>query len=165
MCKITIRSCIKFNNFFHTERTQEQWQNNSSNRVNTIYGNCKSCIFNCFYINKFQSEYQINMLLPPCIIRFKRSGKIVRYKIKIFTGSNFQYFHPFQGRQKLSIFIKQFQGIPFSRVMACSNNNSSIGICSCNREFNSWCGCHSQINHINSQATQSGNYEAVNHTS
>ncbi len=103
------------------------------------------------------------MLCPPGIIKIDSAFTFIWNKNKIFPCSNFKNFCPSPAEMNSPFELKQLQCIPFSRIVACSNYYSTVGLQSGNCYLNSGSCCQSKIGHRNSQTLKCCDYQRVHH--
>ena len=117
MLKIASRFCIKAGHLLNTKLLQQLRQNNTAYRVHTVNSHLEMSITDSLHINQFQVFHHVNVFL---VIRMVLTIMSQMIYVRIFKGllfSNTQHLVSLFLIQKLTMLIKQFKGIPHSRVM------------------------------------------------
>ena len=83
--------------------------------------------------------------------------------VEIFVISNCQYFVSCSLVEEFTLVVEKLQSIPLTRIVACGDDDTAVGIAHCNSKFGGWCGCKTDVNNIIAHAHEGSANDVANH--
>jgi hypothetical protein len=135
-------------NYLTTKGFQQGWHRDRASRIDGIHHNFVAFFRYRSHIHQGQGQYFVNMFLNITVILAVRTQLIHSGILDVFFLHQRQNLCAVIGTDELAMAVQQFQGVPFSRVVAGRQDNSARSLLHHDSHFYRGRSAQAQINHV-----------------
>ena len=157
-CRISIKELI-----LHPKTVEEFGQNHSAYTVDTVNTHLESSLADCLGINKIEIKHRLDVTVIKRRIVNNLSEMVNLSIFKVLALSDVEHLITVVFGEKFTVGVEQLQGIPLTRIMACSDDDSTISSRHGDSKFGGRSCGKTDVEHIESHAHESSADDGVNH--
>ena len=146
-CRLGVEELV-----FYAQRVEQLGENDAANTVDGVDTNFEMRCLDSFYIYQFQCQHAVDVALVKCIV-FSIVAQVVDIGIlKRLALSDVEHFISVIFGKEFALAVKQLQRVPLTWVVACGDDDATIGATPAHSKL---CGrrcCQSDVYHVEAHA-------------